>query len=166
MIFGWLLLVFVLAGLPQLLGWIDLSPVWTDQNSSDVGITLLTVLPYFLYLFLTEISDRHATWGKRRAGITVAGVDGTSPGRGAIAARNVLKVLPWQLGHMGTMRLATSDEVTAAAVTFEVASLLLLAAIVVPILNRRRGVHDALAGTTVTSIGHEETGTNGSPNSL
>jgi hypothetical protein len=51
---------------------------------------------------------------------------------------------------MGTTRLVATEEVTAAALTFEVASLLLLAAIVLPILFRRRGIHDALAGMTVT----------------
>jgi hypothetical protein len=45
LILGWLLPVF-LVGLSQILGWIDLTPVWTDQNASDVGITTLTVFPY------------------------------------------------------------------------------------------------------------------------
>jgi uncharacterized RDD family membrane protein YckC len=146
---AWLVIVFVFVGLPQILGWIDLSPIWTDQNASDIGITLLTVLPYFIYLFLTEISDRHATWGKRRERLEVAAKSGTSPGWGAVAIRNLVKVLPWQLGHMGTTRLVTTEVVTATALTYEVASLVLLAAIVIPILFRRRGVHDLLAGTTV-----------------
>jgi uncharacterized RDD family membrane protein YckC len=146
----WLVIVFVFVGLPQILGWIDLSPVWTDQNASDVGITLLTLLPYFIYLYRTEVSDRHATWGKRREGIEVTGEQGTAPGRGRVATRNLVKVLPWQLGHMGTTRLVATEEVTTIALTFEVASLLLLAAIVIPILFRRRGIHDLMAGTTVT----------------
>jgi uncharacterized RDD family membrane protein YckC len=50
---------------------------------------------------------------------------------------------------MGTTRLVTTEVVTATALTYEVASLVLLAAIVIPILFRRRGVHDLLAGTTV-----------------
>jgi uncharacterized RDD family membrane protein YckC len=149
-IVAWLVIVFVVVGVPQLIGWIDLSPVWTDQNASDVGITLLTVLPYFIYLFRTEASDRHATWGKRRQGLEVSGEGGASPDRKAVAVRNLIKVLPWQLGHMGTTRLLTTEEVTAAASTFEISSLLLLAAIVVPILIRRRGIHDLLAGTAVT----------------
>jgi uncharacterized RDD family membrane protein YckC len=150
-ILAWLVLVFAFVGIPQLLGWIDLSPVWTDQNSSDVGITMLTVFPYFLYLYLTERSDRHATWGKRREGLEVVAEAGAAPTRGAVAIRNLIKVLPWQLGHMGTTRLVATGEVTATALTFQVASLVLLAAIVLPILFRRRGLHDLLAGTTVTS---------------
>lgn len=155
----WLAVVFVFVGLPQIFGWIDLSPVWTDQTWSDVGLTLLTVLPFFLYLYLTEISGRRATWGKRRAGLVVADdEDRSEPDRGSVAVRNLLKVLPWQLGHMGTMRLVTAEEVTTVALTFQAASLSLLALIVVPIILRRRGIHDVLAGTTVVAGGSPSPG--------
>jgi uncharacterized RDD family membrane protein YckC len=107
------------------------------------------VFPYFLYLYLTEVSDRHATWGKRREGLEVGAEAGAAPTRGAVAIRNLIKVLPWQLGHMGTTRLVATEEVTAAALSFQVSSLVLLAAIVIPILFRRRGFHDLLAGTAV-----------------
>ena len=151
LILGWLLLVFLFVGLPQILGWIDLTPVWTDQSSADVGITILTVLPYFAYLYLTELKRPHATWGKRKAGIAVAGRDDAPPRGGSVLIRNLVKVMPWQLGHMGTMRLATSSEVTTTAIALEVSSLILLALIVVPIFLRRRGVHDLVAGTQVTT---------------
>jgi hypothetical protein len=65
--------------------------------------------------------------------------------------RNLLKVLPWQLGHMGTMRLATSIEVSTAAISLQVASLTILILVVGPILIGRRGLHDVSAGTRVTS---------------
>lgn len=150
LIIAWLTAVFLLIGLPQLLGWIDLSPIWTDQTATDVAITILTVLPYFLYLTLTEWRSPHATWGKRRAGIAVIGKDGGPPGGGAILIRNLVKVLPWQLGHMGTMRLVnTAAEVV--GIWLNTASLVLLALIVLPILFRRPGIHDLLAGTRVAS---------------
>lgn len=143
--------MFLFVGLPQLLGWIDLSPAWTDQNSADVGITLLTVLPYFAYLFITEVSQAHATWGKRRAGIAVYGKESSAPSWGSVAIRNLIKVAPWQLGHMGTMRLVNSPEITDAAIALQIGSLTLLALIVLPILLGRRGIHDALARTSVGS---------------
>ena len=164
LILGWLLFVFLVLGLPQILRWIDLTPVWTDQNSADVGITILTVLPYFAYLYLTELKRPHATWGKRRAGLTVTDDDGAPPKSSAVLIRNLVKVMPWQLGHMGTMRLATSSEVTTTAIALEVSSLTLLALIVVPILLRRRGVHDLLAGTQVTA--KDRPGTSTSRSSL
>ncbi len=150
-ILAWLVLVFLAVGLPQILGWIDLSPVWTDQNAADVGITLLTVLPYLLYLVLTETGPHHATLGKRRSGIVVISRDGADPGTGSVIVRNLIKVLPWQLGHMGTMRLATSMDPPPEAIWLEIGSLALLAAIVVPVLFRRPGIHDLVAGTRVTS---------------
>jgi hypothetical protein len=116
-----------------------------------VGITLLTVLPYFAYLFITEVSPRHATWGKRRASIAVYGSDCSSPSRGSVAVRNLIKVAPWQLGHMGTTRLVTSPEVTDTAIGLQIGSVILLALIVVPILLDRRGLHDFLARSQVSS---------------
>lgn len=159
----WLLLVFLFVGLPQLQGWIDPAPIWTDQNSSDVGITLLTVLPFLAYLFFTEASRSHATWGKRRTGIVVQGTDDSSPSLGSVAVRNLIKVAPWQLGHMGTMRLINTVEATSSAVAFQVASLALLALIVLPVLFRRRGIHDLLAGTHVAT--KRETASGSAPDS-
>ena len=148
-ILGWLLLVFLIVGLPQLLGWIDLAPVWTNQSTADIGITILTVLPYFAYLFLTESKEPHATWGKRKAGLAVRGRDDAPPKGGAVFVRNLVKVMPWQLGHMGTMRLVATSEVTTTAIALQTGSLTLLVLIVVPILLRRRGIHEVLAKTQV-----------------
>jgi len=150
-ILAWLAVVFVLIGLPQILGWFDLSAIWTDQVAGDIAITVLTVLPYFLYLTITEWRPPHATWGKRRAAIAVIGNDGHPPGGGAVLVRNLVKVLPWQLGHMGTTRLVSSAVVTTSAISFRGASIVLLALVVVPILFSKAGIHDLLAGTRVTS---------------
>ncbi|MGH8912972.1 MAG: hypothetical protein ACRDZM_00460, partial [Acidimicrobiia bacterium] len=49
-------------------GWIDLSSIWADQNTADLAITILTVLPYLLYLTLTEWKTPHATWGSEGRG--------------------------------------------------------------------------------------------------
>jgi uncharacterized RDD family membrane protein YckC len=151
LILGWLLLVFLVVGLPQILGWIDLTPVWTNQTSADIGTTILTVLPYFAYLYLSESREPHATWGKRRAGLAVTDAEGASLKNTAVLIRNVVKVMPWQLGHMGTMRLVTASEITTTAIVLQVGSLTLLALIVVPILLRGRGAHDVIAGTQVVS---------------
>jgi uncharacterized RDD family membrane protein YckC len=153
LILVWLAVVLLVAGLPQLLGWVDLSPVWTDQNAADVGITLLTVLPYLLYLTVTESGAHHATWGKRRVGIAVVGRNGAEPATGAVLLRNLVKVAPWQLGHMGAMRLTTATEIPPVAVWLQGSSMVLLALIVIPILFRRPGIHDLVAGTRVVRAG-------------
>jgi uncharacterized RDD family membrane protein YckC len=72
LIVAWLTVVFVLIGIPQLIGWWDFSAIWADHLSPDVAITILAVVPYFLYLVLSEGGGPHATWGKRRAGLVVA----------------------------------------------------------------------------------------------
>ena len=151
LILAWLAAVFLLIGLPQILGWLDLSAIWADQVAGDIAITVLTVLPYLVYLTITEWRPPHATWGKRRVGIEVIGKDGDPPGGGAVLVRNLVKVLPWQLGHMGTTRLVFATQVTTAAISFQVGSLVLLALVVVPVLFGRPGIHDLLAGTRVTS---------------
>ena len=147
-VLAWLVVVFLLVGLPTILGWVDLRAVWSNPATADVATAVLTVVPYGLYLVITEHGPRHATVGKRRAGLVVEAADGTTAGLGRIVVRNLVKVLPWQFGHMAALRLATGTEF-ASAMILDAASLLLLALIVGPVLTGRRGLHDRLAGTTV-----------------
>lgn len=151
MILAWLVVVFMTIGLPQILGWWDLSSVWSNPWAADVAITVLTVLPWLVYLVWTEAGSQHGTWGKRRAGLAVTNRQGDHPETSAVIVRNVIKVLPWQLGHMGTMRLATAGSPPPFAIWLESGSLVLLALIVVPIVFGKRGVHDVVAGTRVAS---------------
>jgi uncharacterized RDD family membrane protein YckC len=154
-VLAWLLIVFLLVGLPNLVGWIDLAPVWNRPLAADAAITLLTVVPYFVYLVLTEAGPAHATWGKRRAHLIVETVDARALAPSRVMLRNLVKVLPWQLGHMGAMRFATGAEPFALAGTFSSISLVLLLQVVGPVVVGRRGLHDVIAGTTV----HPEPGT-------
>lgn len=147
-VLAWLALMFVVAGLPQLVGWIDLAWVWSSPVAADVAVTLLTVVPYLAYLTLTEAGPARATWGKRRVGLALHAPEG-SVTFGQVLVRNTLKVLPWQLGHMSAMRFAVDDEPMVFAVLLFVASIVLLAAVVVPIFVGRIGIHDRVAGTTV-----------------
>lgn len=147
----WLGLVFLAVGLPQILEWVDFEHIWTSQASADLVVTLLTVVPLFVYLATSELSVGHATFGKRRTGIRVANSDGTEPRVMGVVVRNLIKVMPWQLGHMGAMRFAVTEEVTAAGVGLNIASLVLLALVIGPPLVGRRGLHDLLAGTRVVA---------------
>jgi hypothetical protein len=142
----WLVFVFVAVGVPQPIGWIDLAGVWSRPLAADVAVTMLTVVPYLAYLTTTEAGRTHATWGKRRAGLTLRGPGGSIT-FGQVLARNAVKVLPWQLGHMAAMRFAVTDEPTASAVVLFVGSVIVLAAVVGPVLLGRSGLHDLMAGT-------------------
>ena len=67
--------------------------------------------------------------------------------------RNIVKVLPWQFGHMSAMRFAVTDAPTGSAVLLFVASMVLLAAVALPVLVGRIGLHDRVAGTRVRAAG-------------
>lgn len=159
-VLAWLGVVLVVLGLPTLAGWVDLSAVWSRWWAADIAVTVLTVLPYLAYLVGAEAGPRRATWGKRRTGLAVAPLAATGPDDGTgrrglrlrrVVVRNVVKVLPWQLGHMSAMRFATStgDVVPPAALVMYAGSTLLLLAVAVPPVLGRRGLHDVLAATEV-----------------
>lgn len=120
----------------------------TSLLASDVVITVLTVLPYVCYLALTESSPRHATLGKRWAGLAVTGVDGGAPAASALWLRNIVKALPWQLGHLGASR-GILEVQQGLGLLLVVLSLALAAACAGPALIGGRGIHDRAAGTRV-----------------
>lgn len=120
--------------------------------TADVLVTVGTVVPYLLYLSLTESSSRRATLGKRWARLRVAAVDGSPPATGAVWLRNVVKALPWQLGHMGFLRGVLETQ-AALGITLSVAGTLLGLACGIPALVGGRGLHDRVAGTRVDRAG-------------
>lgn len=116
--------------------------------TADLLITVGTVVPYLLYLVLTETSSRRATLGKRWAGLRVAAGDGAAAGTRAVWVRNLVKVLSWQLGHLGFTRGMFEIQV-GLGIGLGVAGTLLGLACAVPALVGGRGIHDTLAGTRV-----------------
>ena len=62
-----------------------------------IGFFTLT-LPFFLYLYLFERSEGHATIGKRIMSIKVLGSDGEKPN---YFLRSFFKLLPWEIAHTG-----------------------------------------------------------------
>lgn len=115
---------------------------------ADLVIALLTVVPYVVYLSVSESSRRRATVGKRWAGLVVADASGGMPSSGAVWLRNLVKALPWQLAHLGVSRAVLEVQLSLALV-LNVLALVLAAACVVPSLVGGRGVHDRAAGTRV-----------------
>lgn len=148
-VLAWLLILLVVVGGPYLVGWIDLDPLVSKRVLGEVFIALITVVPFFVYLVWTEIGPAHATWGKRRSGLAVRALTGTPPQPRSVVSRNVVKVAPWQLGHMAATRFMAAEAVPAAAVVYYALSLALLCAVAGPPLLRRRGLHDVIAGTVV-----------------
>lgn len=149
-ILAWLIGVFVMVGVPSLLGWLDLERVWAQPITADMAAAMLTVVPFLVYLVITESGAHHATWGKRRSGLAVARHGTAGPvGILQVIARNVIKVGPWQFGHLASMRFAIQSGSQDLAVVAFWASMLLLVLVAGPAIAGRRGLHDLVAGTRV-----------------
>jgi uncharacterized RDD family membrane protein YckC len=123
---------------------------------ADLAAFTASVLPVWLYLTVTEAGPAHATWGKRRAGLRVVGPAGAPVRFGRSAARNAVKLLPWQLAHLGVAALLAGPEAAtlvrpAAAWVPLTASYVLVAVTVAIVLVRRdrAALHDLVAGTRV-----------------
>jgi uncharacterized RDD family membrane protein YckC len=77
-----------------------LLPLFTTNPclAEMTGFLFLT-LPVYLYFAVCEGTTSHATWGKRRMGLFVAGSYGQPIGLAASLLRSALKFAPWELAH-------------------------------------------------------------------
>ncbi|NMD47816.1 MAG: RDD family protein, partial [Propionibacterium sp.] len=70
-----------------------------------------------------------------------------------VAARNAIKLLPWQLGHVAVARFILGVQFELAIVVDVVAVLLAVATVVVAVRDPgRRALHDLIAGTRVVAV--------------
>ena len=147
-ILGWLAVLTVLGLVVRSL-LPDPGPV--PPIAADAVAFVLSVLPVWAYLTVTESGRRQATLGKRRAGLAVADRDGGRAGAGRVAVRNAVKLLPWQLAHVSVARvIAGVDAPVTVAVTYALS--LLIPAVSIGIAWRdpaHRALHDLVAGTRV-----------------
>ncbi len=77
----------------------DISPLFSSPFVKDAIAFTTLILPVILYFALQEGSLRQSTWGKRKAGIRVANVDGGRLTRKQALVRSAVKFLPWQIAH-------------------------------------------------------------------
>jgi uncharacterized RDD family membrane protein YckC len=130
--------------------------IWDSRDAPpaavDLGVFLLTVLPVGAYLTATEAGPHQASAGKRRQGLRVTTIRGARPGPRRVLARNALKLLPWQLGHLSATRFATGREPSPAVWAAYGLALALAVADVAAALRdpHGRALHDRLTGTRVT----------------
>lgn len=129
-----------------------------------VGAQLLffsvLTLPVGLYLFVTEAGKRHATFGKRRTGLTVVGTNGRAPTKVRILVRTIIKLLPWEIAHtfMWQMQFVFYKHGYDAMpdawifVGLNVATVLAVMYVAMVVFRRDgRGPHDLIAGTQVVA---------------
>lgn len=76
-----------------------LTALLATPASRDAVAFVTMVLPVSLYFALQEGSARQGTWGKRRLGLRVTGVDGGPLPMGRALVRAAVKFLPWQIAH-------------------------------------------------------------------
>lgn len=75
-------------------------PRFTEEKSQWIAL-LTTVLPITIYFTIKEAGKSFASFGKKKTGLKV--IYSGNPIMGSII-RNILKFLPWQLGHMSVIR--------------------------------------------------------------
>lgn len=125
-----------------------------DPYLTDLIVFAMTVFPVWLYLTLTEASRAAATVGKRVVGLRVIIRDAARAGTARIAARNAVKLVPWQLAHIAVARFMLGVQFEAGLVCYGASLVLAAATIVIAIRDpERRALHDLLAGTRVVAAG-------------
>ncbi len=127
------------------------APEQPSLLATDAMAFGFSVLPVLVYLTVTEARPAQATWGKRRGGLLVVGPGGRRPGWGRAAARNAVKLLPWQLAHIAVARLILGvDDVVTIVVTDGLAIVIPVVSVAMVVLDpQRRALHDRVAGTRV-----------------
>lgn len=132
----------------------DISPIFASPWIKD-GLAFLTlILPVILYFTFLESGPLQVSWGKRRVGLHVVNASGERLTRTRAFIRNLLKFLPWQLGHTSiylTLALAPGQEPTLLhtvgfVLTYLLAGLYLASAV---ISKNHRTPYDWAAGSFV-----------------
>lgn len=77
---AWLLALLIGFKSATALGRINPRGLASRRGVGDVFVAVTTVVSYLVYLVRTEAAPAHATWGKRRNGLTVVSVTGAPPG--------------------------------------------------------------------------------------
>lgn len=123
---------------------------------SELLYFLLLTFVVGIYLYRTESGPHRSTWGKRRMGLEVIGIDGTVPKRTKILLRTVVKLLPWETAHFFIWQLmgvvyrdgAEADPRAWIYLGMNAATAAAIAYIAM-VMATGRGPHDLAAGTRV-----------------
>ena len=123
---------------------------------SELLYFLLLTFVVGIYLYRTESGPHRSTWGKRRMGLEVIGIDGSVPKRTKILLRTVVKLLPWETAHffiwqlMGVIYREGKDATPGAWIFVGMHAATAAAIVYVAmVMASGRGPHDLAAGTRV-----------------
>lgn len=102
--------IILLIGLSFLIRPLVIPMFTTNPLLAEFTGFLFITLPVYLYFAVCEGSKAHATWGKRKMGIVVAGIYGQPIGLGTSLFRSALKFLPWELAHFTIWHMVIPSE--------------------------------------------------------
>jgi uncharacterized RDD family membrane protein YckC len=125
--------------------------------TSPIAMNLLAfvtlVLPVVLYFALQEGSSQQATWGKRRARITVVNAQGARMTLGQSLLRSAIKFLPWQLAHMCVIYIWFGDDSSIFLIgAFLAQGVAILYVVCLWLSKRHLTPYDWIAGTCVVVV--------------
>lgn len=113
---------------------------------------LFITLPVYLYFAVCEGSKSHATWGKRKMGLMVAGIHGQPIGIGTSLIRSALKFFPWELAHFTIWHMIIPSGYPDFLIYSLLATVyaLVLLYLISPLLSKnKQTVYDSIVGTAV-----------------
>lgn len=122
-------------------------PEFTETQTQWITF-FTTVFPVTVYSILKEAKKPYASFGKEKVGLKVSYTG--NPVKGSII-RNVLKFLPWHLGHVSVIKLAYRNAFTIPAALYYGLSISLLITYILMVIFRRdhRHLPDLLSGSQV-----------------
>ena len=116
------------------------------ENQAQSLTFFITVLPIMLYFTFLDYA-KNGSFGKSKAGLRLVYQKKTIQGS---FIRNLIKFLPWQLGHMGTIHGVYSDFDLISIILSSIATLLALLLLAMAIFRKdKRHLGDLLAHTQV-----------------
>ncbi|MDQ0898948.1 RDD family protein [Paenibacillus sp. V4I7] len=124
----------------------------TNPLLAEITGFLFITLPVYLYFAVCEGSKSHATWGKRKMGIVVAGVYGQPIGFGSSLIRSALKFIPWELAHFTIWHMVIPSEYPNYLIYSLLGTVYGLALIylISPLWSKnKQTVYDSIAGTVI-----------------
>jgi uncharacterized RDD family membrane protein YckC len=130
-----------------------LIPLFTTNPllAEITGFVFIT-LPVYLYFAVFEGSKAHATWGKRKMGIVVAGIYGQPIGLGSSLFRSALKFVPWELAHFTIWHMIIPSDYPDSLIYSLLGTVygLVLIYLISPLWSKnKQTVYDSIAGTVV-----------------
>lgn len=142
-IIGFLVILFALFSIFYLV-FLDGVPEYSSLESQLLA-TFTSVIP-IIFIF-TYLESSGKSFGKNKAGLTIHFT--RSKGKSALI-RNIIKFLPWQLGHMGTIHGVYNDfDIWSNILSIVSVSLLIILLGMAFFRSDKRHLGDILAGTQV-----------------